>query len=153
LTGLIDSVVNSSRNDRVIGYLQALSLKSPLAVCSIGVAVLIGWIFDFDPMKSLAGGLPPMAPSTAFGLLSSGLSLWALRKHEAHRSETVRRQIGKALAMVVLLMSVLTLAGYLFPSEFSLDRLWFKQGPIWSPGVFSRRPSPHTVLAFVFARF
>ena len=146
-------MVNSSRNDKLVSFLQALSHGSPLAVSCVGSAVLLGWAFDLEFLKSVLPGLPSMVPNTASGLVLSGLSLWALRKHQLHQSATVTHHISKALAVVVLLVGTLTLTEYLFGWDFGIDRLWFKEKLVRSSATFPGRLSPHTALTFIFAGF
>jgi PAS domain S-box-containing protein len=112
------------------------------AVISIGLLVLLGWAFNLETLKSVLPGLASMKANTAlcFALLGSALLL------------RDRRWIRLGLTMIVLAISLLTSAEYLFGVNYGIDGLLF-----FDPGnpqtLYPGRMVPATAGAFLLLSF
>ena len=65
--------------------LSGVKFVTPLAAwatASIGLLVLIGWMFDLDLIKSLRPEFVSMKANSALAFLGSGVSLWLLRNEK-----------------------------------------------------------------------
>lgn len=124
--------------------LTAAALRfSGVAACVsvvVGVAVVVGWVFDVQLLKSIAPGLVSMKANTALAFVLAGAALWLLRDEDAARS---RQWAGAALGVAIALFACITLAEYLLGADLRIDRL-FSDPSTSLPG----RPSPHTAIAF-----
>jgi diguanylate cyclase (GGDEF)-like protein len=109
----------------------------------VGVAVLGGWMFDVQPLKSVAPGLVSMKANTAIGFILAGVSLWLLR--DDTRSQG-RRLAARVLGIGIAAFAALTLAEYAFAVDLAIDHLFDDPGGRSSqPG----RPAPQTASAFL----
>lgn len=102
-----------SANDPYRSYRTASHAFS-LTAMSLASLVLIGWAFEIPALTSLLPGLPGMKATTAFGLLSCGMSVLWLNA-TASRTEIFRqsRYIQPALPAVIAgLLGLATLIGY-----------------------------------------
>ena len=89
-------------------------------VIAIGIADLLGWLLNISYLKSVLPGLMTMKAITAFDFIMAGAALWLL-----HTSTPGSRsfRLGRVLAVVVALLSVLSLAEYIFALDLGIDQL------------------------------
>ena len=125
----------------------------PQVATALGVAVsclvLTGWALDIATFKNVLPGQPQMVPNTALAFILASASLWLLRAEPvAGRS----RRAARACAGLVALMSLLTLAEYLWGLDLRIDRLLFKDS-LNGGATFPGRPSQHTSLGFLLVGF
>src|SRR5215212_4642833 len=92
-----------------------------LLVLGVGLVIVLGWFFNVPTLKSILPSMPAIRFNTAFSLLLLGASLGFLQNEEADPS---RKQIGKFLACLTLLISLLTLSEYLFRWDLGIDQLF-----------------------------
>jgi PAS domain S-box-containing protein len=100
---------------------------------AIGVVALIGWMSGTPWLTTILPGLPPMMPTTALTLLLMGGAA-ALR--QPHDDRSPRRWVSTVAALLVLAITVGTLAEYLFPINLPILRithLLVRQPPAVSP--------------------
>ena len=129
-------------NIHVLSFLRAFVNVASTVVFGIGLVVMLGWIMDISTLRSIVPGLPAMRFNTALSFLLMGSSLWFLQNEEASQTHT---GIGKALAGLALLISLLTLSEYLFGWNLGIDELFIKD--VHSPpNLFPGRMSPIAVL-------
>jgi len=83
-----------------------------------GAAVLYGWTFDVDILKSLRSGAPPMTPVTALCLLLLGVALFS---HVSARAAGLRLAVGACVAA----LEGLKLASIFMQTDTFVDRLLF----------------------------
>ncbi len=93
-------------------------------VAFAGVAVLVGWAFDIQTLKSGLPGLVTMKPNAALGFVLAGASLWLSSSRDGMGTSR-----GKALAagcaILLAAIGVLTLAEYAFQWDLQIDELLF----------------------------
>jgi len=125
---------------------RVISLKSWSQTLTVGVllipgVVLLGWALGVETLKRILPGLVAMNPVSAVCFLLLGSSLWLAGPEPGTRK---RRQIGRACACVVLLISLLVLARYLFGWNVAVDRLLFRAS------LADNKMAPNTALNFLF---
>ncbi|BCK87021.1 hypothetical protein MIZ01_0791 [Sideroxyarcus emersonii] len=116
---------------------------SAIAV-TVGVLVLIGWIFDFPLFKSVLPGLVSMKVNTAVGFILSGIALWSFETGVQGRP---LRAIAQACAALVMLLSILTLLEYLSGADLGIDQLLIRE-VTHLPGDIPGRMAVNTALGF-----
>ncbi len=134
-------------NIRVLSFLQAFVNFASIVVSGIGLLVLLGWIMDIPRLMSILPGLPVVRFNTALCLLLLGTSVWLLQNDEV---STVRKRAGKSLAWLALMISLLTLAEYLFRWNLGIDEL-FTKDVYSSVDLFPGRMSPIAILYSAFS--
>ena len=133
-TALLTSRVQSFRKG--VGILTAF----------VGLAVLTGWKFDIQTLKSFYPGLISMKPNTAVGFVLCGLALWALQIPGGTGTAGVRRPIAIAAAASALLLGLLTLSEYVFHFHLGIDEFLFRETAVGE--LFLGRMSSVTALGF-----
>lgn len=129
-------------NIHVLSFLRTSVNAASIVVFAVGLVVMLGWIMDISTLRSIVPGLPAMRFNTALSFLLLGSSLWFLQTEKANPA---RKGIGKALAGLTLLISLLTLTEYLFGWDLGIDELLIKD--LYSPtNLFPGRMSPIAVL-------
>jgi PAS domain S-box-containing protein len=165
----LSHILEISQTPTPIASLQSFSRKASLAIALIGCAVLLGWIFDIAALKSLLPGLVSMKANTAICFILSGASLrlWHLRNERAGEHLVERRiasceaesgrnslpsplfLVSSSLAILVILISLLTLIQYGFHADFGIDQLLFKDSAGAVGTTAPGRMAPNTALAFL----
>jgi len=113
------------------------------AVTALGVAVLVGWIFDITTLRSLSPSLASMKANTALEFALLGVALWTAddAKRSLHR---------RLLALAVVTIALLTAVEYIFGVKIGIDELVFVDRVTRaSGGVFPGRMAPATALGFM----
>lgn len=127
----------------LISTLKIASKIISICIILVGCAVVIGWSFDIQILKSILPQWVAMKPNTALGFVLSGLALNLL-----HSSRKLKLRVAQALGVAIALLGLLTLSQHLFGWNLGIDQLLFvdKVGAIHtsSPG----RMSPVSALNF-----
>jgi signal transduction histidine kinase len=108
----------------------------------MAIAVLVGWIFEIEYLKSVMPGLIAMNPLTAICFVLSAASLWFLRDEQASPS---RRWIALGGAGLLLVVGMAKVCDYLFQLDLGLDRILF------SELLGDNRMAPNTAICFILA--
>ncbi|GEM_PF-3653033 len=118
-----------------------------LIVAGIGLIVIVGWFLNIPSLKSFLPGLQAMRFNTALCLLLLGSALWLLYNENASPD---KKNTGKILASLALLISLLTMGEYLFQRNLGIDELIVRdlESP---PDLFPGRMSPIATLSASFA--
>jgi PAS domain S-box-containing protein len=124
---------------------QTISRYLSLIVLTVGCAVLFGWLLNVPLFKSLLPGLVEMKVNTAFGFICAGLSLFIIHKKPLQRR---LNDMGRGLAVMVMLIGGLTLSQYIFGFNLGIDELFFRD-PITNPTRFPGRMATPTALTFI----
>lgn len=98
---------------RLIARLQTLSQWFALVVLTMGIMVIIGWIFNIDLFKSLVPGHASMKFNTAVSFALAGIGLVMIRR---------RPVISQVTAVLIILLGSLTLIEYLFGFNLGIDQ-------------------------------
>jgi PAS domain S-box-containing protein len=89
--------------------------------CSL---ILVSWQLNIQWFKDLVAGNPPAKANAAVCGLLAAISLLAQRKADAPAGQL---RAGKACALLLLAIALLTLSEYISGSEFGLDELLVKE--------------------------
>ena len=128
-------------NTKLVSGLKLSARLISILVILTGLAVLFGWAFDIQVLKSVLPNLVTMKANTALAFILAGLSLRLFSKKPKHF-------IGRICALAVALIGILTLSEYLFGLNFGIDQLLFKEA---SNAVFTSSPgrmAPATAFNF-----
>src|SRR5688572_2642553 len=88
--------------NRAERHLASVSGACALAVMAIGLAVLVGWVFEIEPLKRIFPGAVAMNFNTALSFVLAGAALWWRE----------RRELRIGLGMLVAVAGALTLGEY-----------------------------------------
>jgi signal transduction histidine kinase len=122
--------------------LAIVSCWAGIAVAAAGAAVLCGWIFDVERLKTIYGPIT-MKANAAIALLLSGTSLWSLARH--HRVMGVASAIGAAA------IGLLTLSQHLTGGNLGIDELLFREAPGAAATASPGRMGAHASISFTCA--
>lgn len=117
-----------------------------LMAAGVGVAVLLGWVFDIGWLKSILPGVVTMKVNTAIGFVLAGISLALL----AGAAESVwARRLSRMLAGVTALLGLLTLCQYLSGLDWGIDQILFREAPGAVGTLAPNRMAPVTAINFL----
>lgn len=127
----------------IVSYISFITAIFAMAV---GVLVLLGWATDFSLLKSLMPSMVVMKANTAICFLLLGLSLFLVRRLD---DTGPRRWVASATAGLVLFISLLVIAEYLFGWNPGLDQWLFREpaGTLGTP--YPGRMALNTALAIL----
>jgi hypothetical protein len=106
-------------------------------VAGVGAAVLLGWIFDVDVLKSVLPGLATMKVNTACAFVMAGSALWLLGT-----DSSTSRRIAHGLLAMVITVGGLTLAEYAFAIHGGIDQFILPDDPQSASTLHPGRMSP-----------
>jgi hypothetical protein len=136
-------------NIHVISFLRSAVKAASLVAAGVGLAVLMGWLLNISPLKSILPDAASMKFNTALCFLLCGTSLWFLQKEEIRQRE---KRIGQILAMATIVISIFTLSEYIFNWELGIDQ-FFVQDPGTPLNEFPGRMSQITAIGFILGGF
>lgn len=132
--------------------LVRLSRAAGMLVSLAGGAVLLGWLLDVVPLKSLGASGSRMSPGSALGFVLAGTALWlaAANPPRPKRKEGPASLTGAQLvAMLVALLGLLRVGGHVWGGSLGLDLLWFNESPVAIAAGSAAQMSPGTALIFL----
>ncbi|BBP04997.1 hypothetical protein TPL01_19290 [Sulfuriferula plumbiphila] len=110
---------------------------------TLGLAVLVGWVFSVPLLKSVFPGAVEMKANTAVGLVLAAWALFMLGK----RPSQSRSRLAQIVALVVVALGLATLSQYLFGWQLGIDELLFHDTAD-AYNAIRGRMSPFTAVAF-----
>jgi PAS domain S-box-containing protein len=137
----------------MVATLRGLSWQASLLVMGIGLAAMVGWAFNMTVLTSLVPGQVTQKPSTAIGLVVSGMSLLVWHWQSTFRARLARSQGHRLLTLLaglVIAFSLITLAEYFFDIDLGLNRLYgFEPPPNAVDALAGGQPAPNTSINFL----
>jgi PAS domain S-box-containing protein len=129
---------------------KATSFKSFSKYCSlaaivVGAAVLVGWTFEIDALRSIVPGFATMKPNAAAAFILCGIALLLFQQEQPGSQD---HPVAHLLSILVVLIGLLTVAEYYTGYDVGMDQLLFKDlltAAAANPG----RMAPATALNFV----
>ncbi|KTD43374.1 bifunctional diguanylate cyclase/phosphodiesterase [Legionella quateirensis] len=118
-----------------------------LGVILIGCLGVSGWFFENQVLKSIFPNSISVKFNTAVCIVLIGFALYLVANR---KSEQLNRYLSKSIALLVLVISLLTLYEYLFGIDLGIDQLIYVDKPV-NPLYFSGRMAFCTAISFVFA--
>lgn len=113
-----------------------------IVVIIIACLVLYGWLFNIPALQHILPRWPKMTANTAVTFISSGLSLCLY-------NPSSRRRPAQLLALLVTLISLLTLGAYLFGWQPGFDQFLVNDPVTIQETSFPGQSSPYTAVAFL----
>jgi len=105
-------------------HCQAYSVALLSVAFCIGVAGLLGWIFDSELLKRIHPSLVTMKANTAVCLMFVAVSLFLV---EGRSASPLKLRVSRLLAVVVALVGLITLSEHVFGWNSGLDQLLFHE--------------------------
>ena len=105
-----------------------LSATAGVVTACLGLLVLTGWALHIEWLRTVLPNPVVMLPNTAVGFVLAGMSVWLQRFPASVPPDGERRRqvrIGRALAVVVLLLGSISFVERVFGWDFGIDRLLF----------------------------
>lgn len=114
----------------------------------MGIAVLIGWRFDLEPLKRILPGLVSMNPLTAVAFVLAGISLWLQRRPAPDSATTVLR-FGQLAGVAVAMIGLVKLLTYARVIDLPIDHWLFSAKLESDGGIHANRMAPNTAVSFL----
>jgi len=125
-------------------FARAGRLMAMLAII-IGAAVLIGWLFGMDAIKSLNPSWIAMKFNAALCFVLSGAAVLLL---SGDAVSARRRWIGRGLAVFVLLIGVATLVESFLGVDLRIDQMFIPDAPGTVLTTYPGRIAPNPAICF-----
>ncbi len=139
------SVTPSRADARQLVLMDGMTRVTVVAAPALGLAVLVGWMFDVELLKSfLHPGRVAMNPLTAVLFLLAGLGV-ALRRRAVPEASRVQEAGGTGVGIAILVFALLTILGTLVPWFPRVDTLLFRDA------LGDNRMAPNTAVGFLLA--
>jgi PAS domain S-box-containing protein len=139
------SKISKPNKSKLTSSLKSFSKYCSLAAIVAGTAVLFGWTFEVDVLRSVLPGFATMKANTAAAFVLSGI---ALLLFQPEQPEYRGRPVAHLLAVVVASIGLLTLTEYVSGYDIGIDQLLFKD-PLIPESLYPGRMPPATALNFV----
>ena len=97
------------------------TLAAAVLVAGVGTAVLVGWLFDITPAKSVMAGWRVMVPVTAVCFVLNGVALALAARRADHGPTPIA---ARAVALIALAPPLITFLEYLTGMRTGLES-WF----------------------------
>jgi PAS domain S-box-containing protein len=134
--------------DSILARLLTFAASVSMVTVLVGSFVLIGWLASIDAMKAMAPGLAPMRPNTSLCTLALGLALFlAVRREQRGTASDAEVRGQQCLSVAALGVVLLTLAEYVWGTDFGIDNLLGVLAVADADPRFSVRISPITSTA------
>jgi PAS domain S-box-containing protein len=104
-----------------------------VCVSAVGCAVLLGWMFSIDALKSVRPGYASMKANAAASFVLSGVALLAWREND---QKQWRRRLVFGCALIVACVALLTIIEYLSKRNLGIDQLLFHE-PAGTPFTYA----------------
>ena len=112
-------------NQRLVSSLEALSRASSCLIAVVGLAVILGWHFDIELLRSGLPGRTPVNPATALALLLAASALWMHHQARGKPDSAPVRWLALTAASLVIALGVITLTGYFIGHNLRVDQVLF----------------------------
>ncbi len=126
-----------------VAALARVSRLCSLVVALVGVLVLIGWVADVDFMKRAIAGASATNPVTAIALMLAGVVVWLQHARRSSASIAWPAVTRRTVAVLLVALGAITLAGYAAGRNFGLDQFLF------TSRLAGNRIAPNTGVNFV----
>jgi len=94
-------------------------------IAVIGLAVLLGWLFDIELLRAGLPGRTPVNPATALALLLAASALWMHHQARGKAHSAPVRWLAVTAASLVIALGVITLIGYFIGHNLRVDQVLF----------------------------
>ncbi|RKS13829.1 PAS domain-containing protein [Flavobacterium sp. 120] len=119
-----------------------------IAISSLGIIVLIGWLLNISVLKSVIPSVVSMKVNTALCFIFSGFTLWILNEERLSSF----KKIGSIIfPSIMILIGLLTFNEYLFEINYGIDEFLFKEETAAIATSHPGRMAPITAISFVLS--
>jgi signal transduction histidine kinase/DNA-binding response OmpR family regulator len=112
-------------NQRLLSSLEGLSRASSCLIGVVGLAVLLGWLFDIELLRAGLPGRTPVNPATALALLLAACALWLHHQARGRPDSAPVRWLAVTASSLVIALGVITLTGYFIGHNLRVDQVLF----------------------------
>ena len=125
--------MRSDVSPNLTSWPRQLSGVAAICVIVIGLAVLLGWTFDFTALQSVSPAWTKMSPLTAASFILAGLALGMLAPansgylDEGKVQRAIGRWSGPVLGATVAVIGAVRLSAHLLHWDLGIDNLWFSE--------------------------
>ena len=137
----------STPDSRITASLRTAQAAAA-TVALVGASVLLGWAFGIASLKHVVPGLVSMVPNTALCLCLLGAVVFQQAGAPARPTLPAASQ---AVALLVAVVSGLTLLQYLTHKDFGIDQFLFLDDTRVMPAEYPGRMAPVTTLCLLFS--
>lgn len=121
-------------------------------VSGIGIAVMLGWLFDITWLKSIRPDFVTMKFTVAFSFLFSGITLYYVSRIRFFNPTTAMAVLPVSVMCIVLMMFTF-LASTMFDIYIGIETLFVTERPDAVETVTPGRPSVVTMIAFLLVAY
>ncbi|HNT86376.1 MAG TPA: GAF domain-containing protein, partial [Candidatus Hydrogenedentes bacterium] len=139
--------MNRASQDKLIQRFRIVSRGAGMIVALVGGMVLIGWVGDITELTNILPDYVAMKANTAIAFLLSGIALWLLR--EVPPTTPLRTTMGRACALLALMLGLLTLAEYVSNIPLGIDEALFRDSQSAVQTSHPGRMAPNSAANFV----
>ena len=136
-----------AQSQRQFARCKALSVSFASLAFGLGLAVLLGWLFDIDLLKRIHPSLVSMKANTAVCLMLIASSVLLL---EDRLASPLRRRVAYVFAAFVGVVGLLSLSEHLFGWDLRIDQLLFHESAAEAGQSFPGRIGVAASLDFFF---
>ncbi|MFA5044877.1 MAG: PAS domain S-box protein [Paludibacter sp.] len=122
---------------------RALIIAAGLLTSTVGLLVLIGWLFDIEILKSLQSNTVTMKANTAVAFLLSGLVLVFMKQESP-----VYKILIRICGLFIAVLGMLSLGEYLWGTDFGIDEFFIRETANAIGTSNPGRMAPNTALNF-----
>ena len=133
-------------NDSQLRWFEVLPRCASIVGSALGALVLLGWIFDLEPLKRIAPGFVAMNPMTAVGFILMAICLWFSAGNNARKR--VSQKLTITCSLLVIAMAGTKLAQLCVPWNPGVDELLFASKLGGSATSLPNRMAPNTAFNF-----
>ncbi len=142
---IVPNLESENENDKMNGIKLAKVLS--LVVILTGIAVMIGWIFDIAPLKSMLPIWVTMKFTTAFSFFLSGITLFVIAGSLERQSVATQLVLPLTSLMLLLLMGTL-LASVFLCVRTGIEDLFVREEGVVKTMILGQ-PSAGTMINFI----
>ena len=125
--------------------LDNLPIWAGAAAATMGIVVLLGWIFDSDILKSMIRGLPTMKANAASCFVLLGVGVILLARAGARSTS---RLVGLVAVGVAAAIAIVTGTEYVTNVDLGIDQFLFREHASAVATGVAGRMSPLTAICF-----
>ena len=115
------------------------------ATLGCSLLILVGWVLDIAPLKTVVPGFPEMKPNTAIAFMIASFGIGLAIKTESN----FRRDLSVISGAFVYLIGAITLGEYLAGASMGAPTMFFPASGVIGGQAFSGHMSPHTAFSLV----
>lgn len=141
-----------NRQSEDMRSVAAGTIMLSLFVSGIGIAVMLGWIFDIGWLKSIRPDFVTMKFTTAFSFLLSGITFYYVSRIRFF-SPAIAMTVLPVTVMCIVLIMFSLLASTMFDLYIGIEALFVEEGPEAVETVMPGRPSIGTMIAFLLVAY